>query len=67
MDRTQMHRRLKWVWVGCLFVGLIDYLWWPKWGIADSIPVIYALSVIALALSSWAAEEAAPEGKDAND
>jgi hypothetical protein len=50
------------MWLGVLAIGLFDYLVWPKVGIADSIPVLYALSVAALAIGEWAAEEAASEG-----
>lgn len=63
------HRRLKWSWVGVLVFGLVDYgirddiskLWTEP--MADSVPWLFIFSVSALALSNWAAEEAA-EGKE---
>lgn len=61
MDRVKVHRRLKWFWVGVLAVGLVDHFVWPGAGIANSIPVLFGLSVAALAIGEWAAEEAADD------
>ena len=59
-----MHRRLKWLWVGFGVVGLVDLqvrgpgiLETLRAPLADSIVVLFVLSVAALAIGEWVAEE----------
>jgi hypothetical protein len=49
------------MWVAFGIVGLVDYF--ITGTIANSIPVLYALSVAALAIGEWSAEEAAEAQK----
>jgi hypothetical protein len=51
MNRTRMHRRLKWVWVLLIPPTL---LWWT-----DSITWVVFMSLYANISGHWAAEEAA--------
>lgn len=54
------HKQRMWGWIAFGLAGLVDYLWWPKWGIADSIPVLFGISIAANAIAESAGDEAAP-------
>jgi hypothetical protein len=45
-------------------VGLIDYAIRKDNSIANSIPVLFAVSVAANIIGEWAAEEATPGGDE---
>lgn len=58
MKKTRLHRKLKWFWVVVGVAGLVDFLVRGDQSIANSVPVLFALSVAALAIGEWSAEEA---------
>lgn len=60
MPHTTKHRILKWLWLLFGFIGLIDYFL-ISGTIANSIPVLFTISVAANVIAHWAAEEAAED------
>lgn len=64
---AKRHRRMKWFWVFFGVVGVADYvirgdiaILWEK-PIANSIVWLFIISVAALIIGEWAAEEAASD------
>jgi membrane-associated PAP2 superfamily phosphatase len=63
-NRLKLHRVQKWLWLCFGLVGLIDYAIRKDNSIANSIPVLFAVSVAANIIGEWAAEEATPGGDE---
>lgn len=61
--RKKLHLTLAWAWFAFGAYGLIDYLW-IKLGIANSIPILFAISVYANFVGHLSSSEAANDTSD---
>ena len=55
-----MHRIIAFSWLLIAIYGLCDYVWGSAW-MANSIPMLFAISVYANLASHWSAAEASDE------
>lgn len=61
MNHTQKHRIMKWLWTLFGAAGVGDFLLRGGDSIANSIPILFAISVAANVIAHWAAEEASDD------